>query len=221
MNRSLTHVNIARLYNRQVTELGFVLALLLILTVFIASQSHNETRIVVAKESVPHLEIEEIPITVQIKKPARPKPPTTPIEDPEVGLEDNIPMPNFDKSIFGEEMPPPPPPLEEMEPVPFWAVEVAPEMIGGRKALYDYLATNNLYPEMALNAGIGGVAIIEFVVSKEGIPTELIISAEDPSNLGFGQAALKAVAAMTFTPGQQRDRAVPVRMNQVIQFKLK
>ena len=93
-------------------------------------------------------------------------------------------------------------------------------MIGGAQALYNYLSKNNLYPEMALKAQITGDVIIRFVVNKVGKPVDVQVFQERPAGLGFGEAGVKAIRAMKFKPGYQRDRPVNVKMQQAIRFRL-
>jgi len=104
--------------------------------------------------------------------------------------------------------------------VEFFLVEEPPQIKGGLQALYDYLAKHDLYPEMARRAQINGDVIIGFVVDTKGMPTNVNVIAERPAGLGFGEAGMQAIKAMKFTPGYQRDRAVPVRMQQPLKFRL-
>jgi len=58
------------------------------------------------------------------------------------------------------------------------------------------------------------------VVDETGSPINVEVYQERPPNLGFGQAGVKAIKAMKFKPGKQRDRFVKVRMRQVIRFEV-
>ena len=50
----------------------------------------------------------------------------------------------------------------------FSVVENEPEYPGGEKALYNYIIKNVKYPKSALEKGIEGTVIVEFVVEKNG-----------------------------------------------------
>lgn len=165
------------------------------------------------------LQTEEIPITQQVKRPPPPARPSIPVEDPDISEEDDILFENIDEIDWQAEAPPPPPSVEE-EIVDFFAVEVVPQLIGGEQALMKYLVDHNLYPEMARKAQIQGVAIIRFIVETDGTPSNIEVYQERPPGLGFGEAGMKAIAAMKFKPGMQRDRKVRVPMQQVIKFQL-
>lgn len=112
-------------------------------------------------------------------------------------------------------------PLPEEVPVIFELVEQKPEMIGGTKAIYDFIVKNRLYPKTALTAGVGGWCRIGWIVDKRGMPRNIQILEESPQRLGFGEAGVKAISAMRFKPGMQRDRAVEVSMSQKIVFAVK
>jgi periplasmic protein TonB len=66
---------------------------------------------------------------------------------------------------------------------------------------------------------VSGKVIIKFVCSKEGIPTNISVTMEKPQDMGFGEVAIKAIEQARFKPGMQRDKPVPVRMSQKIDFK--
>jgi len=129
-----------------------------------------------------------------VKRPPPPARPTIPIEDPEVDIEADLAFEDIDDINWDLEAPPPPSNVEE-EIVEFFLVEEAPAIIGGTQALYDYMKRNNLYPEMAQNAQIEGIAIVEFIVDKSGNPTGVYTKQERPEGLGFGEAAVRAVSA--------------------------
>ncbi|MBU1881822.1 energy transducer TonB, partial [bacterium] len=116
--------------------------------------------------------------------------------------------------------PPPPPPSDDDDIVDFFAVEHKPELIGGAQAIYDYIQKHNLFPRMAQQAGVGGTCIIRFIVDETGKPINIEVFQERPEGLGFGEAGVKAIGAMKFKPGKQRDRFVKVPMQQVIKFKV-
>jgi len=110
--------------------------------------------------------------------------------------------------------------IDSVEVTDFFLVEEPPKIHGGLMALYEYLAIHELYPEMARRAQINGDVIIGFIVDVNGNPRDVYVLAERPAGLGFGEAGIKAIKAMRFTPGYQRDRAVNVRMQQPLKFRL-
>ncbi len=206
-----------RLFYPLIFEISMVASLLLVTLVFLFSKKF-EFEVVQRAATEVVLETEEIPITQQIKRPPPPARPSIPVEDPDISIEDDIPLEDLDDFDWTAEAPPPPS-IDE-EAVDFFAVEVVPQIQGGVQALYNYLHKNNLYPEMAHRAQIEGDVIIQFIVSERGKPEKVVIHQERPAGLGFGEAGVKAIKAMRFTPGYQRDRAVRVRMQQVIRFRL-
>jgi periplasmic protein TonB len=207
-----------RLLYPKVLELGLVVSLLIVIVVFVASKRlDRDIKIRTADEVV--LETEEIPITKQVKRPPPPARPTIPIEDPEVDIEADLAFEDIDDIDWTMDAPPPPPSVED-EIVEFFLVEEPPKLVGGTQALYDFMKRNNLYPEMAQNAQIEGDVIIEFIVDTSGNPTGVVVKQERPVGLGFGEAGVRAISAMKFSPGMQRDRAVQVRMQQPIRFRL-
>ena len=207
-----------RLLYPKLVELGVVAALLIVIVVFLASKRFENT-VTIRKAEEVVLQTEEIPITQQVKRPPPPARPTIPVEDPEVDAEDDLAFEDIDEIDWSIEAPPRPESAAE-EVVEFFLVEEPPQIKGGVSALYEYLSKNNLYPEMARRAQIEGDVIIGFVVDGKGLPTEVQVLQERPAGLGFGDAGIKAIKAMKFSPGYQRDRPVSVRMQQVIKFRL-
>jgi bla regulator protein blaR1 len=89
--------------------------------------------------------------------------------------------------------------------------------------LMTFLSTNVLYPENARKAGVEGMAVISFVVSRKGEMKDLKI-AKDPGN-GLGEAALEAIqklakSDLVWEPGRDKGKKVDVEMKLPIKFKL-
>ncbi|MFH1863023.1 MAG: TonB family protein [bacterium] len=207
-----------RLQYPKILEIALAISLLLLTLIFISSKefeiSAKQTR---AEEVI--IKVEDIPITHQIKRPPPPARPTIPIETDEEDIADDLTIEDTEWDI-SDEPPPPPPSSAGDDIVDFFAIEEKPELVGGAQAIYDYIQKNNLFPSMARQAGVGGVCIIQFVVDETGKPTSIEVFQERPEGLGFGEAGKRAIAAMQFKPGKQRDRFVKVRMQQVIRFQV-
>jgi TonB family protein len=125
-------------------------------------------------------------------------------------------------SMFNTTPPPPPPPppiVVEEEVYDFMAIQSYPELMKGCTIkAQDYITKN--YPPLAKKSGVSGIVIINFVISKEGIPTNLSVVLEKPKDMGFGEVAIKAVEQYRFIPGMQRDKPVPVRSDIKISFNV-
>jgi protein TonB len=86
-----------------------------------------------------------------------------------------------------------------------------------------FIYDNISYPEQAREIGIEGVAVVSFVVYKDGSIKDYKLL-KDPG-AGLGREAIRVVKLMNqkkkiWTPGKQRGRAVNVRMNMPVRFKL-
>lgn len=133
--------------------------------------------------------------------------------------------------------PPPPPPVVEVEVDEI--IDIAEQMPrfpgcekiqGGNeekkacasKKLLEYIYSNLKYPRIALETGIEGTVVIQFVVNKEGVITDA--KAVRAIGGGLEAAALKVVDDMNmlperWTPGKQRGRNVSVKYTLPIKFK--
>jgi len=150
----------------------------------------------------------------------------TVIEDAPVAEEEAPPPPP----------PPPPPPAPEEDEI-FKVVEQMPrfpgcENEGGSDAdkkkcadgkLLQYIYKNLKYPAIARENGVEGMAVIRFVVGKDG-SVEDVELVRDPG-AGTGAAAKKVVEAMNsmgqkWTPGKQRGTPVKVLYTLPVKFKL-
>lgn len=101
----------------------------------------------------------------------------------------------------------------------FVAVEQEPQFPGGTTALSDYLQKNLRYPAEASRANIAGRVFLSFVVNADGSLTDVQVL----KGLGFGtdEEALRVIKAMPrWKPGRQAGRAVRVKFNLPITFRL-
>ena len=201
---------------QSLSELGLVIGLLLfILSFLVFKEFSTEVREIVQEQRV--IEVEQVQQTVQQKTQPRPSRPTFTVADEEEQIAEDEEF-EFDEAEDWTIAPPPPPPREDAaeEVVDFFAIEQPPQMEGGTAALYKLVK----YPETAIRAGVTGVAQIQFVVGQDGRTRDFVIMGERPEGLGFGQAAIDALAQVRFTPGKQRDQFVAVRMTQTIHFEV-
>lgn len=166
------------------------------------------------------VEMEEIVQTQQQLMPPPPPRPPVPVEVPnDEVLEDDVL--DLDASLDINETlaalpPPPPPPVEEEEEEPeiFVVVEEMPQMIGGMAALVKDLT----YPQLAQQAGIEGMVVVQVVIDEEGRPLNPII-ARSGSEL-LDDAAIEAVMKQNFKPGRQRGQPVKVQLAIPVRFQL-
>lgn len=91
------------------------------------------------------------------------------------------------------------------------------------KNLLAFIYANIQYPAAARELGVEGMAVITFVVEKDGSITDIKVL-RDPG-AGCGKEAQRVVKKMNdldkkWTPGKQRGRTVKVRYNLPVKFKL-
>ena len=168
------------------------------------------------------VQIEEIKQTEQAQKPPPPPRPPVPVSVSDDVLFDDVELDldaflDLDAEILDIPPPPPTPAMadEDEEEEIFVVVEQMPEIIGGNQKVYEHLE----YPEIARQAGIEGLVVVQIVVGPDGLPY-------DPVTVRTGgqvldEAAVMAVMALKFIPGKQRSKAVPVRLAIPIRFRLK
>lgn len=97
-------------------------------------------------------------------------------------------------------------------------VEESPEPVDGYRSFYDQIGKTLKYPKAALKRGIEGKVFVEFVVDRQGQPTEMKVL----KGIGGGcdEEAMRAIAQSKWKPGKQRGRPVMVRMVLPIVFTL-
>lgn len=206
-------------------EIGLIIALSLVLLAF-EWKSYDKTNFEQLERQIENIPEEIIPITEQ--KIQTPPPPINQfvqinIVDDDIQVDDDIDI-NVEadeKTVIEEYIPTPTPIIEEEEQQEeiFMIVESMPEFPGGESKLYEYLADNIKYPELAKDAGISGRVFVSFVVEKDGSVTDIRIL----RGIGGGcdEEAIRLVKNMPkWTPGKQRGKAVRVTFNLSIKFTL-
>ena len=101
----------------------------------------------------------------------------------------------------------------------FSVVENEPEYPGGEKALYNYIIKTVKYPKSALDKGIEGTVIVEFVVEKDGSLSHIkVLRGVHPA---LDSEAVSIVRQMPkWEPGKQRGKSVRSVYRVPIEFKL-
>ena len=82
------------------------------------------------------------------------------------------------------------------------------------------LSIRPIYPEIAQEAGIEGVVVVQAVIDQKGRVKETIILKGIP-NTGLDEAAMEAIRKTRFRPAKQRERSVGVWISIPVNFKLK
>lgn len=194
-------------------EAGLILSLLFFIAVMKADiRSVNDDPTTFIPDEEPILVDLPQPTRDQIPpKPHKPmqfveKPNDTPIKD------DPIEFLDFDDFEPALNLPPDPEPAQEEV---FTQVEIMPELQGGLQKLYSEIE----YPKQALQAGIEGLVVVQFVVDEKGSVTHPRIV----RGIGAGcdEEVLRIIRKMKFTPGVQNGRLVKVQMSQPVHFRLK
>lgn len=101
----------------------------------------------------------------------------------------------------------------------FMVTEQMPEYPGGMKELFKFLQDNLKYPENAMKNNVQGRVIVQFVVEKDGTPTEFKVARSvDPD---LDAEALRVMKTMSkWKPGMQRGEVVRVKYTVPVSFKL-
>lgn len=101
----------------------------------------------------------------------------------------------------------------------FMVVEKMPEFPGGIKELMSFLSKNIKYPASAMAKNVQGRVIVQFVVEKDGTPTEFkVMRSVDPA---LDAEALRVMKEMPkWKPGMQRGQVVRVKYTVPVTFRL-
>lgn len=94
-----------------------------------------------------------------------------------------------------------------------------PEFPGGTDALYQFLAENIKYPQIARDNGIHGKVYITFVVERDGSITDIKVLRDIGG--GCGAEAVRVAKSMPkWKPGKKDGQTVRVRFNLPVNFDL-
>jgi TonB family protein len=97
-------------------------------------------------------------------------------------------------------------------------VQVMPTYPGGEQALYKFLYNNISYPEREKSMNIEGTVFVNFVIEKDGTPTNFTITRGVEGGIGLDREALNACMKLgKFNPGTQN--GVPQRVFLTIPIK--
>lgn len=100
-------------------------------------------------------------------------------------------------------------------------VEVMPKFKGGESAMMEFLMMNMKYPQAAVKAKQQGMAIVGFVVRKDGTVSDVHIT-KSAGYAVLDEEAMRVVKSMpAWEPGKQKGKPVNVKYNVPITFRLK
>ena len=210
-------------------EIGLVVSLAITLFAFEWTSTETETALL---EDNTEVLIEEEIISTQMDTP--PPPPAAPkipvlsdqidIVDDEIEIEDDMFMNLEDDASLGVEIMDYVEVEEEVveeEAIPFQLVEEKPSFQGGDANQFSKWVNSRLvYPEIAKENGVQGRVTLQFTVEKDGTVTKVkVLRGVDPS---LDKEAVRVVSmSPKWSPGKQRDRAVPVTYTFPVIFQLR
>ena len=162
-------------------------------------------------ENVEQIIIEniDIPQTQQIENTPPPARPSIPVPSDDEDIADDLTLDELDFDDFSNlDAPPPPPSGPKVVFIPYDDPPTAMSPI------------RPIYPEIAQEAGIEGVVIVQAFIDEKGRVKETIILKGVP-NTGLDEAAMDAIRKTRFRPAKQRERAVGVWISIPVNFRLK
>ena len=151
----------------------------------------------------------DIPQTQQIDNTPPPARPSIPVPSDDEDIADDLTLDELDFDDFSNlDAPPPPPSGPKVVYIPYDDPPVAMSPIRPR------------YPEIAQEAGIEGVVVVQAFIDEKGRVKETLILKGVP-NTGLDEAAMEAIRKTRFRPAKQRERAVGVWISIPVNFRLK
>ena len=210
-----------RLTYRKILWSCFALSVVLHIVAF-AAFPHFKPQPYVKPEAPIVIQLEDIPETIQERRPPPPSRPVVPIATDNPDVPDHITIQDTDIDLSMLDNLPPPPPLverqevvqaaqleeEEEEIVELWKVEKQPVPI--KRVVPQY-------PDIALKANITGRVFVTALIDREG-KVERIGSITGPEV--FHEAAKSAALQWEFDPAIQNDRPVKVWVSLPFTFTL-
>tara|TARA_B100001758_G_scaffold195934_1_gene173674 strand:- start:5984 stop:6598 length:615 start_codon:yes stop_codon:yes gene_type:complete len=151
----------------------------------------------------------DIPQTQQIDNTPPPARPSIPVPSDDEDIDDELTLDELDFDDFSNlDAPPPPPSGPKVVFIPYDDPPVAMSPIRPK------------YPEIAQEAGIEGVVVVQAFIDEKGRVKETLILKGVP-NTGLDEAAMEAIRKTRFRPAKQRERAVGVWISIPVNFRLK
>lgn len=127
------------------------------------------------------------------------------------------PIVNAAKPVIAPGIANTPPVTIQAQPVD--EADVMPVPNGGKTALNNFLKQNLQYPEAAAKNGISGRLWLSFVVEIDGTLSDIHVT--QPAGFGFDEEAIRVLKlAPAWQPGMQSGRAVRVRYNLPVTFRI-
>ena len=151
----------------------------------------------------------DIPQTQQIDNTPPPARPSIPVPSDDEDIADDLTLDELDFDDFSNMDAPPPPPSGPK--VAFIPYDLAPRAKSAIKPIY---------PEIAQEAGIEGVVVVQAFIDERGKVKETLILKGVP-NTGLDEAAMEAIRRTKFHPAEQRERPVAVWISIPVNFRLK
>ena len=140
----------------------------------------------------------DIPQTQQIDNTPPPARPSIPVPSDDEDIADDLTLDELDFDDFSNlDAPPPPPSGPKVVFIPY---DDPPQPM---------TSIRPQYPEIAQEAGIEGVVVVQAFIDKKGRVKETLILKGVP-NTGLDEAAMEAIRKTRFRPAKQRERAVGV-----------
>ena len=151
----------------------------------------------------------DIPQTQQIDNTPPPARPSIPVPSDDEDIADDLTLDELDFDDFSNlDAPPPPPSGPKVVFIPYDDPPVAMTPIRPQ------------YPEIAQEAGIEGVVVVQAFIDEKGRVKETLILKGVP-NTGLDEAAMQAIRNTRFRPAKQREHAVGVWISIPENFRLK
>ena len=151
----------------------------------------------------------DIPQTQQIDNTPPPARPSIPVPSADEDNAADLTLDELDFDDFSNlDAPPPPPSGPKVVFIPY---DDPPTALS---------AIRPVYPEIAQEAGIEGVVVVQAFIDKKGRVKETLILKGVP-NTGLDEAAMEAIRKTRFRPAKQRERSVGVWISIPVNFRLK